>query len=98
MFHYKHDASGNIVACKTRLVAQGFSQAEGIDYNETFSPTAKLSAIQIIAAIAVRNDWEIKQTDIDGMYLNAPITKTGYMRQPKGYETPGREHHVCRLN
>ena len=45
VFHYKHDASGNIVAHKTRLVVQGFSQAEGIDYNETFSPTAKLSAI-----------------------------------------------------
>ena len=45
VFHYKHDASGNIIARKTRLVAQSFSQAEGIDYNETFSPTAKLSAI-----------------------------------------------------
>ena len=45
VFHYKHDTSGNIVVCKTRLVVQGFSQAEDIDYNETFSPTAKLSAI-----------------------------------------------------
>ena len=98
MFHYKHDAGGNIIACKTRLVTQGFSQAEGIDYNETFSPTAKLSAIWIIATIAIRNDWEIEQTDIDSTYLNAPITKTVYMQQPKGYGTPGREHHVCCLN
>ena len=77
MFHYKHDVSGNIIAPKTRLVAQGFSQAEGRDYNETFSPTAELSAIQIIATIAIRTDC--KQTDIDGMYLNAPITETVYM-------------------
>lgn len=53
VFHYKHDASGKVTAYKTRLVAQGFSQAEGIDYNETFSPTAKLSAIHIIAAITL---------------------------------------------
>jgi Reverse transcriptase (RNA-dependent DNA polymerase) len=61
-FYLKHDASGKIVAHKTRLVTQGFSQAEGINYNEMFSPTAKLSAICIIAAIAARNDWELEQT------------------------------------
>jgi hypothetical protein len=98
VFHYKHDANGEVVNRKTRLVAQGFSQAEGIDYNETFSPTAKLSAIRIIIAIAIRNDWEIEQTDIDGAYLNAPITEVVYMRQAKGYETHGKEHYVCRLN
>jgi Reverse transcriptase (RNA-dependent DNA polymerase) len=59
VFHYKHDASSN-VAHKTRLVMQGFTQMQGIDYNETFSPTAKLSAIRIIVAIAVRNDWELE--------------------------------------
>jgi Reverse transcriptase (RNA-dependent DNA polymerase) len=98
VFHYKHDANGNVVAHKTRLVAQGFTQTQGIDYNETFSPTAKLSAIRIIIAIAIRNDWELEQTDIDGAYLNAPITETIYMRQARGYETPGKEHYVCRLN
>jgi hypothetical protein len=98
VFHYKHDTNGEIVNLKTRLVTQGFSQAEGIDYNETFSPTTKLSAIRIIAAIAVRNDWEFKQTDIDGTYLNAPITEVIYMCQAKGYETPGKERYVCRLN
>jgi Reverse transcriptase (RNA-dependent DNA polymerase) len=98
VFHYKHDASGKVVAYKTRLVAQSFSQSEGIDYNEMFSPTTKLSAIHIIAAIAVRNNWELKQTDIDGTYLNAPITETVYMRQAKGYEVPSKENHVYCLN
>src|SRR5882724_12626679 len=56
VFHYKHDAAGNIVKCKSRLVAQGFMQAEGIYYGETFSPTANLSAIRIIAALAAHND------------------------------------------
>jgi Reverse transcriptase (RNA-dependent DNA polymerase) len=98
VFHYKLDADGKVVTRKTRLVTQGFSQTEGIDYTEMFSPTAKLSTICIIAAIAARNDWELEQTDINGAYLNAWITDTIYMRQPKGYETPGKEHQVCRLN
>ena len=98
VFHYKHDSSGKIAAYKARLIAQGFLQAAGIDYNETFSPTTKLSVVQIIAAIAARNDWELEQTDIDGAYLNAQLQDTIYMHQPKGYETPGKEHHVCHLN
>ena len=73
-------------------------QEEGIDYRETFSPTAtKLSAIHIIAAIATWNDWELEQTDIDGAYFNAPLSETIYMRQPKGYEVSGKERHICLL-
>jgi Reverse transcriptase (RNA-dependent DNA polymerase) len=60
VFHYKHDVNGNVVAHKTRLVTQGFTQTLGIDYNETFSPTAKLSAIRIIITITIRNDWELE--------------------------------------
>jgi len=79
IFHYKHNATGEIASHKVRLVAQGFSQQEGIDYNETFSPTAKLSAICIIAAVATWNDWELKQMDVDSAYLNAPLTEMIYM-------------------
>jgi len=82
---------------KARLVVQGFTQEEGIDYKETFSLNAKLSAICIIAAIATQNNWELKQTDIDRAYLNATLLETIYMCQPKGYGTPGKEQHVCHL-
>ena len=70
---------------------------KGIDYNETFMPTAKLSAISIITVLAIRYDWETKQTDVDGAYLNAPLKETIYMQQPKGYEVLGKEKHVCLL-
>ena len=53
---YKLDKDGSINTHKSRLVAQGFTQRGGINYNDTFSPTAKLTAIRVIAAIAVRND------------------------------------------
>src|SRR5882724_9315602 len=97
VFHYKLNAAGKIASHKVRLVAQGFSQQEGVDYNETFSPMAKLSAICIIATLVAHNDWELEQTDIDGAYLNAPLMETIYMRQPKGYKVPGKEHTVCQL-
>ena len=86
VLHYKRDAAGAVISYKARLVAQGFLQAEGIDYNETFAPTAKLSAICIIAAIAARNNWGLEQTNVDGAYLNAILKETIYMRQPKNYE------------
>ena len=50
-----------------------------MDYNETFSPMAKLSAIHIIAAITARNYWELEQTDVDRAHLNAPLMETIYM-------------------
>jgi len=95
--HYKHDEASKITSCKAHLVAQGFSQVEGMDYNETFSLTAKLTAICIIAAIATHNNWELEQTDVDGAYLNASLGETIYMWQPKGYKVQGKEHHVCHL-
>ena len=97
VFHYKLNVAGKIASSKVRLIAQGFSQQEGVNYNQTFSPTAKLSTICIIATLAACNDWELEQTDVDGAYLNAPLTVTIYMRQPKGYEVPGKEHKVCQL-
>lgn len=97
VLRYKRNTTGHVASRKSRFIAQGFSQAEGIDYNETFTPTAKLSVIQIIAVLATRNDWEPEQTDVDGAYLNALLKETIYMRQAKGYEVPGKEKHICLL-
>ena len=78
VFHYKHNAASKIASCKVRLVAQGLAQQEGINYNETFSPTAELSEIHIITAITAHNNWELEHTDVDGAYLNSPLTETIY--------------------
>ena len=91
------DKDSSISTHKSRLVAQGFTQREGIDYNDTFSPTAKLTTIQVIAGIAVRNDWELEQTDVDTAYLNPSLKEDIYMRQPKGFEAPSEEDKVIHL-
>ena len=70
---------------KARFVAKGFSQIEGIDYQETFSPTARMTSIRAIAQIAVQNDMEIHQMDVKAAYLNAPIDCDVYVRQPEGF-------------
>ena len=97
VLYYKLDKHGTIQERKSRVIAQGFSQVKGIDYEETFSLTAKLTAIRIIAALAVRSDWEIEQTDVVGVYLNAKLKDDIFMRQPKGFKVPGKEHSVLCL-
>ena len=97
VLHYKLDKDSSINMRKFRLVAQGFTQQKGIDYNNTFSPMAKLAAIRVIAAIAVRNNWELEQTDVDTAYLNASLKEDIYIRQPRGFEVPGDEDKVIHL-
>ena len=72
-------------------------QQEGVDFNETFSPTAKLTTIRIIAAIAVRNNWELEQPDMDAADLNASLKEDIYMHQPRGFKAPGKEDKVIHL-
>ena len=97
VLHYKLGKDRSVSSWKSRLVIQGVIQWEGIEFNNTFSLTAKLRAIWIIAAIAVRNDWELEQTDIDAAYLNASLKENIYMWQPKGFKVPSQENKVIHL-
>ncbi|UTT94513.1 hypothetical protein NDA17_004559 [Ustilago hordei] len=80
----KLDADGVPVKHKARLVARGFTQREGIDYQETFSPVAPLGAIRAILALAVQNNWEVHALDITMAYLNSMLKEAIYMKLPEG--------------
>ena len=67
---------------KARLVAEGFTQKEGIDYEETFSPVAMLKSIRILLSIAVVLDYEIWQMDVKTVFLNRHLEENIYMQQP----------------
>jgi hypothetical protein len=82
VFKYKFDANGDITRYKARLVARGDQQREGIDYEETFSPTFRLESLRIILSYAAANGLEIEQTDIVTAYRNAKIDKTILMKLP----------------
>jgi hypothetical protein len=69
----KKDMAGNIICYKARLVAQGFSQISGIDYDDTYVPVAKLASTRTIIAMANRLSFEMHQIDIKGAYLNGEL-------------------------
>ena len=69
VYKTKQDAEGNIIKRKARLVARGFTQIEGIDYEETFAPTAKFVTIRIIISLATSLDWPMEQADIETAFL-----------------------------
>jgi hypothetical protein len=95
VFMRKYDEKGNIARHKARLVAQGFSQIPGMDFNETFAPVVRHDSLRAVLAIGAIKDLEIQQLDVKGAYLNGDLQEEIYMRQPEGFDDgSGR---VCRL-
>jgi len=76
---------GNIDKYKARLVAQGFKQRKGLDYNETFAPVAKFKSIRIMLALAGSNRWKVFHDDATSAFLNGNLHETILMDQPEGF-------------
>ena len=95
-FHIKRDTDGRITRYKTRLVARGFTQKPGIDFDETFVPVAKIELIQLLCALASALDCEIHVIDISSAFLNSemPSDQPAYVKQPVGFEAQGKKHLV----
>ena len=93
----KRNADRSVSKYKARLVAQGFSQVEGLDYEEIFAPVAKLSSLRACLHKAARMNWEIDQVDVVTAFLLGDIDKDIYMEQPRGYIIPGKENYVYKL-
>ena len=89
VFSLKKDVNGKVVRYKARLVAQGFSQREGIDYTNTFAPVVRLTSIRITLAIATNLCLELDHLDVETAFLNGKIDEEIYMRAPKGFEKLG---------
>ena len=97
VFKVKTDANGSIERCKVRLVAQGCSQQEGLDYDETFSPVVRSESVRSIIALAAMNDLKLHQMDITTAFLHGDLEEEVYMKQPEGFVAQGQENLVCRL-
>ncbi|KAE8693144.1 hypothetical protein F3Y22_tig00110819pilonHSYRG00446 [Hibiscus syriacus] len=82
VFRNKLDESGNIVRNKARLVAQGYTQEEGIDYDETYAPVARMEAIRMLLAFACFNEFKLYQMDVKSAFLNGFIKEEVYVEQP----------------
>ena len=98
VFKTKRGADGSIVKHKARLVANGFLQRYGVDYDETYAPVARYPSIRAILALAAHYDWELLQMDVRSAYLNGELEEDIYMEQPEGYVAAGQEQLVCKLS
>jgi hypothetical protein len=86
-----------VVRNKARLVAQGYSQIEGIDFDETFAPVARLESIRILLSIAYHLCFKQYQMDLKSAFLNSILQEEVYVEQPKGFQDPHHPHHVYKL-
>ncbi|CAN0910966.1 Retrovirus-related Pol polyprotein from transposon TNT 1-94 [Linum grandiflorum] len=97
IFTTKYNADGSVERYKARLVARGFTQSFGIDYQETFAPVAKLKTIRILLSIAANEDWPLHQMDVKNAFLNGHLTEEVYMEIPEGVKNSGNRNSVCKL-
>lgn len=95
-FKAKTDASGNVVRFKARLVAQGFLQKFGTDYDQVFAPVAKQTTFRTLLAIAAKENLIVRHIDAKTAFLNGELKEIIFMKQPPGFEEGG-PHLVCRL-
>ena len=93
----KRNEDGSIDRFKARLVAQGYSQVRGVDYEEVFSPVARYTSVRSLLALANAQDLEIHQMDVKTAFLNGSLDCEIYMSQPEGFVDPDRPNHVCKL-
>ncbi|GJS16163.1 retrovirus-related pol polyprotein from transposon TNT 1-94 [Tanacetum coccineum] len=98
VFKNKKDEHGATTKNKARLVAQGYSQEEGIDYDETFAPVARMEAIRIFIAFATYMNFKVYQMDVKSAFLNAKLKKEVYVKQPPGFESSEFPDYVCKLD
>lgn len=86
IFKSKKDENDVIVMNKVRLVAKGYCQAEGIDYDEAFAPVARLEAIRILLAYAAHKKFKVYQMEVKSAFLNGVLNKEVYIEQPPSFE------------
>lgn len=97
VYKYKSGNSSNPPRFKARLVARGFLQRKGIDFEEVYSPTLKYTTLRLVLGLALENKMHIHNLDIKTAFLNGTLEEEVYVSQPKGYVEKENEEKVCRL-
>ena len=97
VYKVKRNADGSVERFKARLVAQGYAQSQGIDYEEVFAPVARYNSIRTLLAVANVCNWDIHQMDVKTAFLQGELEEEIYLKQPDGFVDQDRPDHVCKL-
>jgi len=98
VYKTKVKPNGDVSKYKARLVARGFLQKHGLDYNEVFTPVARLKTVRLIVAVASNRNWSLYQLDVKPTFLNGSLEEEVYITQPPGYAVAGQDDKVYKLN
>ncbi|WVZ71837.1 hypothetical protein U9M48_020372 [Paspalum notatum var. saurae] len=97
VFKTKKDTTGIIIKHKARLVAKGYVQRQGIDYEEVFTPVARIESVRLLLALAVSKGWPVHHMDVKSAFLNGELREQVYVAQLPGFVVAGEEQKVMRL-
>jgi hypothetical protein len=98
VFRNKQDEHGVVTRNKARLVVKGYSQVEGLDFDETYAPVSRLESICILLAYAIYHGFKLYQMDVKSVFLNGPIKEEVYVEQPPGFDDSEYPNHVYKLS
>lgn len=93
----KKDSSGNVIKHKTRLVAKGYAQRHGVDFDEVFVPVARMETVRLLLALEAHGGWQVHHMDVKSAFLNGDLEEEVYVQQPPRYICDGEEQKVLRL-
>jgi hypothetical protein len=97
VYKNKMNEQENIVRNKARLVCKGYSQIEGLDFDETFAPVARLEAIILFSSYACHKNFKVYQMDVKSSFLNGDLKEEVYMEQREGFQLSNNPDFVCKL-
>nr|GFB06096.1 retrovirus-related Pol polyprotein from transposon TNT 1-94 [Tanacetum cinerariifolium] len=93
----KRDEENTVICNKSRLVANGYAQKEGVDFEESFAPVAQLEAVRLYIAYAAHKSFTVYQMDVKTAFLYGPLKEDVYVNQPDGFVDPYHPDNVYRL-
>lgn len=97
VFRIKRLPDGSVERYKSRLVAKGFHQRPGVDFEETYSPVIKHATIRLVLDVAVKKNWDLCQLDVNNAFLQGTLNEEVYLTQPPGFIDKDHPDYVCRL-
>ena len=97
IYKTKYKADGSLDKHKARLVARGFTQQPGVNFDETYAPTACMTTIRTLFSLAAHHQWPLYQMDVKSAFLNGVLDNEVYVEQPLGFTVPGKEDWVYRF-